>query len=110
MKEFKGTPAPWSLPHFADDNCTCDCGFVLVEGHCGAVATVHYSKDNSVNNGDNPPPEQCIANAKLIAAAPELLKELMDIRSEIKHAGDDFEFTKEDIDRVDKLLNKALGI
>lgn len=74
MEKFKGTPAPWTLPHFADDSCTCDCGFVLVEGHCGAVATVHYSKDNSVKNGDNPLPEQCVANAHLIAAAPELLE------------------------------------
>lgn len=74
--EFKGTKGEWMLPHFANDESTCDCGFVLNEGYFGAIATVHYSKNGTMEEGDNPLLEEAIANANLISAAPYLLKAL----------------------------------
>src|SRR5690606_7008587 len=73
---FKGTPGPWSTPHFAEPDLDCQCGFVLTERHFGAVATVHCSGDGDdiFAHGDNPKFEQAVANARLISAAPELLE------------------------------------
>lgn len=82
--EFKGTKGEWSLPHLADDNTTCDCGFVLSEGYCGAIATVHYSVDRDLENGDNPPLYEAKWNAKLIANAPELLKVCQNALRDVK--------------------------
>lgn len=69
------TPGPWSLPHFAQPGAGCKCGYILVEGHMGAVATVHASCESKdwQEHGDNPGFDNCCANAKLIAAAPDLL-------------------------------------
>ena len=72
MSETKFTPGPWSLPHFANPDCECKCGYVLVEGYCGAVAKVYYSQDRALGHGDNPPFYEACANAHLIAAAPDL--------------------------------------
>lgn len=71
MSEFKGTPGPWSVPHFASDDVSCECGYVFSESQSGfgAVASVPFG-------GENESYEQAKANAKLIAAAPELLKAL----------------------------------
>ena len=75
--ELKHTKGEWMLPHFVtndkkDDEC--QCGYVLNEGYCGAIATVHYSINKDVENGDNPLKDEAIANAKLICAAPDLLE------------------------------------
>jgi hypothetical protein len=70
------TPGPWSIPHFATPDVGCKCGYVLVDGFCGAVATVHFSGDRDLKHGDNPPFEEAVANAHLIAAAPELAEAL----------------------------------
>jgi hypothetical protein len=46
----------------------------LTDGYNGAVCTVHASGDGyAVETGDNPKFEEACANARLIAAAPELL-------------------------------------
>jgi hypothetical protein len=72
MSEPRFTPGPWSLPHFANPDCKCKCGYVLVDGYCGAVAKVYYSQDRELEHGDNPPFDEACANANLIAAAPDL--------------------------------------
>jgi hypothetical protein len=75
--ESKHTKGEWMLPHFAtadQKEDSCQCGYVLNEQYCGAIATVHFSKNKDVENGDNPLKEEAIANAKLITAAPELLE------------------------------------
>lgn len=79
MSEPKFTPGPWSLPHFANPDCECKCGYVLVEGYCGAVAKVYYSQDRELEHGDNPPFDEACANAHLIAAAPDLYATLEEL-------------------------------
>lgn len=76
MSKFKGTPGPWSLPHFADADSKCDCGWILSETCFGSVATINVDNGKRIGEGGNdcPPLEEAIANARLIAAAPELLE------------------------------------
>ena len=75
MGEVKHTPGPWSVPHFAQPDVNCECGYVLTGGMMGAVCTVHCSGDGDdwQKNGDNPKFAEAVANAYLIATAPELL-------------------------------------
>lgn len=105
-REFKGTPGEWSVPHLASDSTTCNCGFVLSEQYCGAIATVNWSPDRELKNGDNPPLEEAIANAKLIAAAPKMLKALKKARLDLKLLGlnDDSPM----IQNIDEVLSKVL--
>lgn len=62
------TPGPWSVPHFADMLGGCKCGYVFSESQrgMGSICSV-------VSGGENEEHEQAIANARLIAAAPDLL-------------------------------------
>lgn len=68
------TPGPWSLPHFAQPDINCQCGYVLTDNMMGAVATVHCSGegDDWQSHGDNPKFAEAVANARLIAAAPTM--------------------------------------
>lgn len=67
----KHTPGPWSVPHSADEESGCSCGYVFSESQrgFGAVATVPFGGED-----ENYPLAK--ANAKLIAAAPDLLEAL----------------------------------
>lgn len=68
------TPAPWSVPHFARPEVNCECGYVLCDHLMGAVCTVHASGGGEIEMaGDNPRFEEAVANAHLIATAPDLL-------------------------------------
>lgn len=76
MADHKHTAGPWSVPHFAQPEVNCACGYVLTDGYNGAVCTVHCSGDGSpVETGDNPKFMEAVANARLIAAAPETAAE-----------------------------------
>ena len=66
-REKNATPPEWSIPHFATPEVGCKCGYILVDGYCGAVATVHFSGDRKLENGDNPPLEEAVANAHFIS-------------------------------------------
>jgi len=100
---MKHTKGKWMLPSLADDKATGNCGFVLCEQHCGAIATVHYSKTRKIEDGGDPPLEEAKANAKLITAAPEMLEALKEISKgngrydmdKLKHASNTIEDMKE---------------
>ena len=88
MKEFKGTPGPW---HYDDE-----LGGVYSE-RCQFVCDV-TDKDN----------------AKLIAAAPELLEACMRMRNQLYAAGYEAERgslnpTRCLLNQIEEAINKALG-
>lgn len=70
----RATPKPWSVPHFAEPDMNCECGYVLTDCMMGAVATVHCSGegDDWQKTGDHPKFLEATANARMIAAAPLL--------------------------------------
>lgn len=75
-EEFKPTPGPWSLPHFVQPDVDCQCQYVLSNAGMGAVCTVHCSGEGDWRQtGDHPKYEEAVANARLIAAAPETAAE-----------------------------------
>ena len=87
--EFKHTPGEWSLPHFATSDPNkeghqCSCGYVFAEGQrgMGAICDVYFN-DGSEGKQENETLERAIANARLIAAAPDLLLELVALREAI---------------------------
>jgi hypothetical protein len=78
------TPGPWPVPHFATGH-GCDCRYILAGEHMGGIAEVYVDNGKKVSDGGNdcPPIEEAKANARLIAAAPELLAALKRIVAEV---------------------------
>ena len=74
----KHTPGPWLVPHFARPDIQCNCGYVLSPNYMGAIATVHFEGEKPGEYDDNPPLDEAIANARLIAAAPDMFAILQD--------------------------------
>lgn len=77
------TPGPWYPGHFVDDDHSCNCtGIVSEHGPMGGIASVHIDNGKAIGDGGNdaPPLEEAKANARLIAAAPEMLEALMQVR------------------------------
>ena len=74
----KHTEGPWILPHFADNSSSCECEAILSDGYIGSIALVSVSNGKDISDGGNdcPPLEEAQANARLIAAASELLEAL----------------------------------
>jgi hypothetical protein len=68
------TPGPWWPGHFVDDTIACDCHSILSEGYAGAVAVMCIGNGLPISDGGNdaPPLQEAKANARLIAAAPDL--------------------------------------
>jgi hypothetical protein len=95
-REFKGTPGPWkwvsgnhNYYHFLKS-----VGGTYV--HSDGSACGEYSPDIDVNGSD----------AKLIAAAPELLEALQTIVGYIKQDGS---YSPLAIESLELVINKALG-
>jgi hypothetical protein len=63
------TPGPWIVPHFARDEVKCNCGYVFSEFQhgMGSICDVNHGAEDE-------PVEIAKANARLIAAAPDLLR------------------------------------
>lgn len=84
--EFKGTPAPWNY----NENF---CG--TVSGSNRTMVACCYPRD-----------EEMKANARLIAAAPELLSELIRLRNIVASYKQD---SGDNLDITDAVIAKALG-
>jgi hypothetical protein len=89
MQEFKGTPGPW---HVSNEGCMLirdDAGLSIVAKYVG------YTND-----------EEELANAHLIAAAPELLDFIIEYKEAWDDglAGDSYLLRK-----AEKVIAKALG-
>lgn len=72
------TPTPWSVD--IDDG-----GHIQVWANIGLSDEVEYSIVADCTEDETIPYEQAIANATLIAAAPDLLKALKHARSQMQH-------------------------
>lgn len=93
------TKGPWRIPHFADEKASCACSYIFSDAQrgFGAIATIQFG-------GENENYETAKANANLIAAAPDLLEALIDVRRALEVAN----FTGE-LAVVDAAIAKARG-
>lgn len=90
--EFKHSPAPWRC-HDKRPNCS---GYSIVGNDGQYIGFV----------GDSDELSPIDANAHLIAAAPELLEQLIRLRNKIASYKPDDD---DDLDIVDAVIAKALG-
>ena len=90
--EFKGTPGPWEITDYVESN-----RYTASETyhHIGAGKWFH---DDYSNTGFGLSGYMSIHDARLIAAAPELLEALIELRKLVAHH-----------DQADAAINKALG-
>ncbi len=90
--EFKGTPGPWEITDYVESN-----RYTASETyhHIGAGKWFH---DDYSNTGFGLSGYMSIHDAKLIAAAPDLLEALIELRKLVTHH-----------DQADAAINKALG-
>lgn len=75
------TSGPWHPGCFVDPDSKCQCSYIFSEFHAGSVAKVSVDNSCSIAHGGNDSPvlDEARANARLIAAAPDLLKALKDV-------------------------------
>lgn len=92
--EFKGTPGPWS---HADSHGLNETAGGAIHGDGKTLCLVL---------GKGIGKEKATANAKLMAAAPELLEQLIRLRDIIASY---FPDDDDHLDIVDKVVNKALS-
>ncbi|HGH3390645.1 TPA: hypothetical protein ACJIKU_000431 [Citrobacter freundii] len=111
MSEFKGTPGAWGFSHSsASDSSTACIEITSTE----SLHEVAYLQSTPSNIGRYEPTsfDRTIANAHLIAAAPELLEALQDFMAEsagnAKSCGHDFECICR-FDKARAAIAKALG-
>lgn len=76
----KHTPGPWSVPHFARAH-GCGCRYVFAGEYLGGIAEVYVDNGKMPSGGGNdcPSVDEATANARLIAAAPDLLSALREL-------------------------------
>ena len=102
MEEFKGTQGEWKL----SEEITHSRQMVDLGEWNGCIDVWHH-------HGNSMTKQEAIANANLIAAAPELLSALNQAKLFIDECSMDFEFTDNQIEMVNKInsaINKALDI
>lgn len=98
MTEF--TKGPWYPGHMCNADHPCNCKSIVAEPYMGSICTI--------NVGDEDPPlAEAIANAHLIAAAPNLYEALNNL-VEISKRYELYEIQTE-VERGDVALAKARG-
>lgn len=107
--EFKGTPGPWAITDSGGSIMDSD-QFIIATCHRLAVLCRWHEKGFEHFSDEGASKDigtiTAKANANLIAAAPELLEQLIRLRNKIAdyHPDDD-----DHLDVVDAVINKALG-
>ena len=114
MQEFKGTPGKWSFSHgsASDDNVAC-----IEINSSESLHEIAYlqSTPESIGKYEQTSFDKTIANAHLIAAAPDVLdalQSLFDNYKQLADSGDAGNWRLEDEPAGKKALhaiNKALG-
>lgn len=70
------SPGPWSMGCFVRNppGKGCQCTYLFDDGHTGGIGEVYVDNGRNIADGGNGAPqrEQAIANAHLMAAAPDL--------------------------------------
>ena len=74
----------WSLPHFADPDIDCSCGYVFNEAG-DTICEVYYTSEKTDRNQSYPTQEEAIKNARLISIAPEMSEEIETLQKLIKN-------------------------
>ena len=92
--EFKGTPGPWVIDEWSMT------GINSESKHVALVNYSHHGLPNDVYGDEHN------ANAHLIAAAPELLGELIRLRNIVASYKQD---SGDNLDITDAVIKKALG-
>lgn len=98
MNEY--TPGPWNAK-YANDGC----GDIGIVGDGGVVAECFHEireKNERANR-------ECIANARLIAAAPDLLEALKAARDELDEYRVDTNSMPSTLEIIDAAITKATG-
>ena len=101
MSEFKGTPGEWSFSHSSasDDNVAC-----IEINSSESLHEIAYlqSTPSSIGKYEQTSLDKTIANAHLIAAAPELLEALQAVVRVADRQTDEFDIAR-------AAIAKALG-
>ena len=127
MKEFKGTKGNWTINHWGyGEGGVTYCGELngikrfKGDAICGEqyhiVSDLHPNEHNVEHSFEGAHiaeiaarSEESLANAQLIAAAPELLKFAVFIAKHEKGSAPSVGYFEEMIERAEKAINKALG-
>lgn len=100
----KYTPGPWfATNHFANDATPCNCAYVLSEGYAGSICDISVGNGLAIGDGGNdaPPRDEAAANALLIAAAPDMLADLIEAERMFRWYGD-MHAAKPDMDKAQR--------
>lgn len=103
MSEFKGTPGEWGFTHSSASDSSTACLEITSTGSLHEVAYLQSTPSN-ISRYEPTSFDRTIANAHLIAAAPELLEALQEMAKMLDSAGCEAATVN-----AHKIIAKALG-
>lgn len=98
------TPGPWSVPHFANPDSRCDCGYIFCDPSGNTICEVFYKRDKD-RYSEHRGRQEASANARLIATAPEMLGALIKVYNNRGEADKLYIIA----DRLKPIIEKATG-